>query len=101
MTSPRIEPHRITRPIQLLAVWIAGLIVLVAALLTAAAKISEPSWLPAFFGISAVGLIPLFVVLIFVMQTRFREQLQDDPYYADWLRRQDAAFKDFTPENIP
>jgi hypothetical protein len=100
MSSPQIEPHKITRPIQLLAVWIAGLVLLVGAFLTAAAKIQDPTWLPAFFGIAAVALVPLFVVLIFVMQTRFREQLQDDPYYSDWLKRRQEAFRDFAPENI-
>jgi hypothetical protein len=51
-------------------------------------------------GISAVFLVPLFVFLIFVMLTKFREQLQDDPYYAEWLKRQDRSFQGFKPENI-
>lgn len=98
--SRQIEPHKITRPIQLLAVWIAGLVLLVGAFLTAAGRIENPTWLPALFGIAAVALVPLFVVLIFVMQTRFREQLQGDPYYADWLRRKEKPFRDFRAENI-
>ena len=100
MSSPQIEPHKITRPIQLLAVWIAGLVLLVGAFLTASANINDPSWLSPLFGISAVVLVPLFIVLIFVMQTKFREQLQDDPYYAEWLKRHDRNFQDFKPENI-
>lgn len=100
MTSPKIEPHKITRPIQLLAVWIAGLVLLVSAFLTAAANVNNPPWLPGLLGISAVLLVPLFVYLIFLMQTKFREQLQDDPYYAEWLKRQDRSFQGFQPENI-
>ena len=100
MTSPQIEPHKITRPIQLLAVWIAGLVLLVGAFLTAAGIVDNPPWLPALFGVSAILLVPLFVILIFVMQIKYREQLQDDPYYSEWLKRHEKAFQDFKPENI-
>jgi len=85
MSSPKIEPHKITRPIQLLAVWFAGLVLLVSTFLVAAGNVDNPTWLPGLFGITAVLLVPLFIILIFVMQTKFREQLQDDPYYAEWL----------------
>lgn len=100
MTSPQIEPHKITRPIQLLAVWIAGLVLLVGTFLTAAGNIDNPPWLPEMFGVTAVVLVPLFIGLIFVMQTKFREQLQDDPYYSEWLKRSEETFRDFKPENI-
>jgi hypothetical protein len=100
MTSPKIEPHKITRPIQLLAAWFAGLVLLVGAFLAAAGNIDKPEWLPVLFGITAVLLVPLFIGLVFLMQTRFREQLQDDPFYADWLKRQELSFQDFKPENI-
>ncbi len=83
MTSPKIEPHRITRPIQLLAVWIAGLVLLVSAFLTAAANVSNPPWLPVLFGVAAVLAVPLFVALIFVMLTKYREQLLDDRLYTE------------------
>jgi len=100
MTAPKIEPHRITRPIQLLAVWFAGLVLLVGVFLYAAGNVDDPTWLPALFGITAIVLVPLFIGLIFIMQTKFRQQLQDDPYYADWLKRCDAPFQGFEPENI-
>lgn len=35
------------------------------------------------------------------MQTVFRKELQDDPFYSDWLKRQEETFKGFTPENVP
>lgn len=100
MRIPRIEPHKITRPFQLLAVWMAGLVLLVSAFLTAAGNIDHPSWLPGLFGIAAVLVVPFFVYLIFVMQTRFREQLQGDLYYSEWLKRQEKSFQNFEPENI-
>ncbi|MCJ7497244.1 MAG: hypothetical protein MUO78_03800 [candidate division Zixibacteria bacterium] len=100
MTEPKIVPHKITKPIQLLAVWLAGLVLLVGAFLTAAKTITTPPWLSVMFGITAITIVPLFIILIFLMQTKFRIQLQDDPYYAEYLKRQETEFKDFHPENI-
>lgn len=100
MSEPRIEPHKITKPIQLLAVWLAALVLLVGAFLTAAATVNRPLWLAPTFGIAAVAIVPLFLTFIFVMQTRFRAQLQEDPYYADYLKRQEVEFKNFRPENV-
>ena len=45
MESHKIEPHRITRPIQLMAVWFVVLLLTVTLFLTAAVKIHEPKWL--------------------------------------------------------
>jgi hypothetical protein len=39
--------------------------------------------------IAAIFLIPLFIFLIFLMQTKFRTQSLDDQYYAEWLERQE------------
>lgn len=100
VAGTKIEPHKITKPFQLLAVWFAGLVLLVGFFLGAAVKVTNPSWLSALFGIAAVGMVPLFLIMVFLMQTKFRPQLQDDPYYADYLQRLDAKFKDFQPENI-
>lgn len=100
MTSPKIDPHKITRPIQLLAVWFVGLVLLVGTFLAAASNVEQPEWLPALFGITAIVLVPVFIGLIFLMQTKFRQQLQDDPYYSEWLKRCEAPFQGFEPENI-
>lgn len=85
MEESKIEPHKITKPIQLMAVWFLALILLNSELLTAAKFIIEPSWLPPLLTISAVSLIPLFLGGIFLMQTVFRRELQEDPYYSKWL----------------
>ncbi len=98
MSQPRIEPHKITTPIQLMAVWFAALVLLVAALLGAAALISSPTWMPATLSIAAILLIPAFVFSIFVMQTRYRRELQEDSYYSKWLKRQEVPFRRFKPE---
>lgn len=100
MQETKIEPHKITKPIQLLAVWLAGLVLLVGAFLVAACTITNPPWLPAILVIATIVMVPIFIGLIFLMQTKFRTQLQDDHYYSEYLQRQDKEFKHFRPENI-
>lgn len=48
MGDPQIQPHRITKPIQLLAVWMAGLVLLVGSFLTGARVLAKPDWVPPF-----------------------------------------------------
>lgn len=98
--EPRIEPHKITKPIQLLAVWLAALVLLFGAFLAGSRLVADPPWLRPVFGIAAVAIVPSFMLLIFVMQTRYRSELQDDSYYAEFLRRQNEELRDFHPENI-
>lgn len=100
MTEPKIEPHKITKPFQLLAVLLAAMIILVSTFIAGARVVTTPPWLSATLGVSAVAVVPFFVVLIFLMLTRFRTHLQEDPYYERWLEREKKEFKDFVPENI-
>jgi hypothetical protein len=44
MKTKDIEPHKITKPIQLMATWFVALLLIVTAFLAAAAHISEPKW---------------------------------------------------------
>ena len=85
MEDHKIEPHKITKPIQLMAVWFVALILIDSELLTAATFIKEPKCIPFILVISAIVAIPLFLIGIFLMQTVFRKELQDDPYYSKWL----------------
>jgi hypothetical protein len=85
MDTSKIKPDRITKPIQLLAVWMSGLLLLVSAFLTAAGTIKQPTWLPGFFGISAVCIIPVFLLLVFLLQTKFRPEMQEDTFYSGYL----------------
>lgn len=41
----KIEPHKVTKPIQLLAAWLVGLVLINGSFLTAAAKINTPVWI--------------------------------------------------------
>lgn len=100
MQSPKIEPHKITTPIQLLAVWFVGLIALVGAFITGSATVQTPVWLQAMFGITAVCIVPVFLTLVFLLQTRFRVQVLDDQYYSAWRERVDKTFTHFEAENV-
>ena len=82
MAEPQIQPHRITKPIQLLAVWMIGLVSLVGCFLTGARLLDSPFWIRPFLAISAVALVPLFMGLLFLLQTKFREQ-PGAPWFAE------------------
>mgnify|MGYP001583046769 CR=1 FL=1 len=100
MTEPKIEPHRITKPIQMLAVWFVALVLVDGAFLTAAGLITTPDWVAPMLAIAAVVFVPLFLIAAFIMQTRFRTHLQEDSYYSKWLEKHEKTFVEFKAENI-
>jgi hypothetical protein len=100
MNDPRIEAHKVTKPIQLMAVWFIALLLIVSAFLTAAVNLDGPIWLSSTLVIAAILFVPLFLAGIFLMQTVFRRELQDDSFYSEWLKRQEKTFRDFSPENV-
>lgn len=85
MENPKIQPDKITKPIQLLAVWFAGLVLLVGLLLTGAKTITEPIWMVPVLSISAIAIIPIFLYFVFLLQTKYRPQMQEDTYYSKYL----------------
>ncbi len=87
MAETKIEPHKITKPIQLTATWLAGLVLLVSVFVAGAGTIKNPPWLAPTFGITAIVMVPSYSTLVFLMQTKFRPQLQEDPFNAIWLQR--------------
>ncbi len=62
MKTQTSEAHKITKPIQLMAVWFMALLLIESAFLTAAANISTPSWLAPTLVISAIVFVPLFLI---------------------------------------
>jgi tetratricopeptide (TPR) repeat protein len=87
MHNEQIHPERITRPVQLLAAWLIALIAVDTAFLAAARWITTPP-VPLLLTIAAVANVPLFVVGIFVLLTRFRAQMQEDVFYSQYVRDQ-------------
>jgi hypothetical protein len=99
MAQPSIQPEKITKPIQLVAAWFAALVLLVGSFLTAANSVDNPSWLPVVLAFGAVGMVPFFALLVFRLQTRYRPELQEDPYYSKYKAEQ-AQQRGFRPENV-
>lgn len=87
MTNPAegINPERITKPMQLLAAWLIGLIIVDGSFLTAAAKMEAGSWERGALVLAAIVNVPLFLFALFLLQTRFRPELQEDSYYSRYL----------------
>jgi len=91
MTKNEIAPEKITSPIQLLAAWFVALIVLDGAFLTAAGAVASPTWLPPVLVFAAVLNVPLFLACMFLLQTRFRPEMQSDEHYSAYLKQKDET----------
>ena len=85
MSKLEIKPHKISKPFQLLAAWLVALVLIDGFFLWAASKIESPSWISPFLVISSVIITIVFIRIIFLLQTKYRSQLQDDEYYNKWL----------------
>lgn len=91
MAEQRIEPHKVTKPIQLLAAWLVGLIVTNGIFLSAALNLDASTWERGALVISAIANVPLFLLALFILQTRFRAELQEDTYYSEYLSKKTAT----------
>ena len=89
MNRKQLEPHRITKPIQLLATWLLALTILEGTFMTAAVSIDQPRWLRATIVLVALIFVPIFLALLFLLQTKFRPEMQEDVYFADYLERRE------------
>ena len=85
MNNQRIDPERITKPIQLLGAWLVGLLLVDASFLVAATKMDADSWQSGALTIAAIFNVPIFIGALFLLQTKFRPELQEDSYYATYL----------------
>lgn len=83
MAQSAIEPSTVTKPIQLLAAWWAGLILIDSGFLTAAAQIEHPNWASGALVVAAIVNVPLIVLLLFYMQTKYRLEMLSDKDYVD------------------
>ena len=92
--NERIEPHKVTKPIQLLAAWLVGLIVVDGCFLLSAIKIDAGNWERSALILAAIANVPIFLAALFLLQTKFRPELQEDMYYSQYLdKRTDKVIK--------
>lgn len=85
MDNKQINPEKITKPIQLLGAWLAGLIVINGSFLAVASTITTPQWVVGALVIASIINVPIFLGCIFLLQTKFRPEMQEDSYYARYL----------------
>lgn len=81
----KIQPDRITKPIQLLGAWLAGLLAIDSCFLIAAARLPVASWEAQALTVAAIANVPLFLLAVFLLQTKFRPELQEDLYYSSYI----------------
>lgn len=91
MADQKIEPYRITKPIQLLAAWLVGLILTDSIFLTATMSLDSQSWERGALVIASILNVPLFLGALFLLQTKFRPELQEDTYYHEYISKKSAA----------
>jgi hypothetical protein len=91
LSEHKIEPHRVTKPIQLLAAWLVGLILTNGSFLGAAVAFPEATWERGALVVASIANVPIFLLALFLLQTRFRAELQEDSFYADYLSKKTAA----------
>jgi hypothetical protein len=87
MTDQKIQPDRITKPIQLLAAWLVGLLAIDTCFLVAAARLPQDSWQAIALTLAAIVNVPLFLAAVFLLQTKFRPELQEDLYYSTYINQ--------------
>jgi hypothetical protein len=97
MTDPQIVPEKITKPLQLLAAWLAGLVVVNGSFLGTAVAIVQPEWLRAALVLASIVNVPLFLTCLFLLQTKFRPEMQEDRYYAKYLEQNTGQLISITP----
>ncbi|MCR9953018.1 hypothetical protein NB564_19285 [Vibrio parahaemolyticus] len=71
MKGTEIQAQNVTKPIQLLAAWLVGLIAINGSFLGAANVISTPTWAAGLLVIASVFNVPLFLGLIFSYKLSF------------------------------
>lgn len=85
MVEKNIKPEKITKPIQLLGAWLAGLFSVDSCFLVAAAKMQLGSFESIALVLAAIANVPIFLAAVFLLQTKFRPELQEDSYYSSYL----------------
>ncbi|WP_265467533.1 hypothetical protein [Aeromonas salmonicida] len=91
MEDRHIEPHKVTKPIQLLAAWMVGLILTNTTFLVAATQFSSDDWERGALVVAAIINVPLFLLALFILQTRFRAELQEDTFYSEYLSKKTSS----------
>lgn len=99
-TPQKIEPQKVTKPIQLLAAWLVGLTVVDGSFLAAAVQMDVGGWERGALVIAAILNVPVFLVALFLLQTKFRPELQEDEFYSEYLDKKTNILVKVGRDNI-
>ncbi|CAI8748227.1 T2SSG domain-containing protein [Pseudomonas sp. IT-P253] len=91
MADQKLEPHKITKPIQLLGAWLVGLVLTDSIFLTATLSLDAQSWERGALVIAAIINVPIFLGALFLLQTKFRAELQEDTFYHEYISKKSAS----------
>lgn len=89
-SASRIQPEKITRPIQLLAVWFVALTVIDGTFLVTARTVSIV-WIQGMLVLASIINVYVFVFCLYRLQTRFRREIQEDSYYSKSLGKRQIS----------
>jgi hypothetical protein len=81
------KPHLITKPIQLLAAWLVGLSVVDTSFLAAAKLLGTEHWECGALVLASIVNVPIFIGALFLLQTRFRPEMQEDAFYFEYINK--------------
>lgn len=85
MSGTKIVPEKINKPIHLLGAWLAGLFTVNGGFLVAVTNMERGSFESIALIVAAIINVPLFLFSVFLLQTKFRPELQEDHYYSTYL----------------
>jgi hypothetical protein len=90
LERPQLQADTITRPFQMLAAWLVGLVLIDGIFLETALRLDAGGWERKWLVVAAILNVPAFLAALFTLQTRFRAELQDDPHYERYLGQKAA-----------
>lgn len=85
MEIEKIQASKITKPIQLLAAWLISLISVDFVFLYFSTEVN--GWERSALIVASIANVPVFLAAMFILQTKFRPELQEDQYYEKYLDR--------------
>jgi hypothetical protein len=85
-----LKADTITRPFQMLAAWLVGLVLIDGIFLETALRLDAGAWERRWLVAAAIFNVPAFLAALFTLQTRFRAELQDDAHYERYLGQKAA-----------
>jgi hypothetical protein len=91
VSNHEIAAEKITKPIQLLAAWLTGLLAIDTCFLVAASRFPDSSWQSGALTGAAIANVFIFLAAVFLLQTRFRPELQEDVYYSTYINQKTSA----------